>query len=188
MFGVWSATWSHVGVQGPCCSWGHTNQGGLWCHLVCGDFWDELSPRALSGSMVLLQIGPVLMSMARVTTESHRNYACWNLRAVLSWLNSSLALRYLGLPLVVYCSRRAGPPLMGELRLQELTLPLHHRCERVGPGGMGLGELSLPFTWRGRSQQPTVIRSAITQPHTLGLGLFLTNTYPSMTCWSQWRD
>lgn len=91
MPGIWSATWGPVGVRGPCCYWGLTNQGYLWCHLGRGDFWDELLPRALSGSMALLQIGPVLMmSMAHVTTGSHKNHVCWNLRSVLSWPNSSL--------------------------------------------------------------------------------------------------
>ena len=36
----------------------------------------ELLLRAMSGSMVLLQLGSVLMFMARVTTRGHRSHAC----------------------------------------------------------------------------------------------------------------
>lgn len=71
----------------------------------------ELLPRATSGSMVLPQLGSVLISMAHVITGGHKNHACSNPRAALSWHRPSLALRDLVLPLNGHCSKKTGPTL-----------------------------------------------------------------------------
>ena len=44
----------------------------------------ELLLRAMSGSMALQQLGFLMISMARVSTEGHKNHMSGNPRAVLS--------------------------------------------------------------------------------------------------------
>lgn len=57
---------------------GHTSLGSLCCHRGYSDTWTELLPKAMSESMVLLQLGSVLMSTAHVMTRIHRTHACSN--------------------------------------------------------------------------------------------------------------
>lgn len=50
--------------------------GSLLANTGQGDIGPELLPRAMSGSVVLLQLGSVLTSMVCVTTGDHRNHSC----------------------------------------------------------------------------------------------------------------
>ena len=47
---------------------GQADQRGLCCHRCCGGVWTEILLGAMSGSMVLLQLESVVMSMACVST------------------------------------------------------------------------------------------------------------------------
>lgn len=84
----------------------------------CSSAWPMLSPgtmvssgpklllRAMSASMVLLQLGSVLM-LWPVLPQRVRDI-WWNLRAMLSQSHPCLALVKLAQPLTGYCSRRVG--------------------------------------------------------------------------------
>lgn len=63
-----------------CCK-GHTNP--VVCD-VTGYWWHPSWNGSVFGSVVLLQLQSVLMSMATVTTGVHRSCSCWNLWTVLS--------------------------------------------------------------------------------------------------------
>ena len=78
-------------VSGSCCHDGHTDMGGLFCHWGHGDIQADLMPRAMSGSVVLLQLRSVMMSMADVSRVSHRNHKCGYQMAVLSQSHPWLA-------------------------------------------------------------------------------------------------
>lgn len=53
---------------------GHIDLGDLSCHRGCGDIQPKLLPRAMSRSIILLKLGFLLMSVAHVTTEGHKNH------------------------------------------------------------------------------------------------------------------
>ena len=86
-------TWDHVGAQGPCCSWGRTDLSDILpgSRVTSGDIWTRIAARDQSGSMALLQIGSVLMSMTPVAVEGHADSTglghnlcpCWCLVAML---------------------------------------------------------------------------------------------------------
>lgn len=57
--------WCHVGACGPCCCWGCADLGGLSCHQDLVTSRPELHSR----SMVLLQLGSMVMSMACVSIK-----------------------------------------------------------------------------------------------------------------------
>lgn len=57
------ATWGHVGICGV-----HSNLGGVHSHL--GSSWPRLS-RTMSGSIVLLWLGSVLIFLAHVSARAH---------------------------------------------------------------------------------------------------------------------
>lgn len=96
---------------------------------------------------VLLQLESVLVFLANVTTEGHKNQACWNLRAVLnqpapcwpwdSWPCPSLDIATGKLDLAL---RRDG-------------LTHYHRCERIDQwhGSKRVGSASL------RGRDPSVL-------------------------------
>ena len=52
----------------------------------------ELLPRAMSVSMVLLQLESVLISMVQVTTGDHRNQYCRNLKFMMRLHHPMLVL------------------------------------------------------------------------------------------------
>ena len=57
-----------------CCStmMVHIDVSGLCCHLrPCWILWSVLVPRAMSGSVALLQLGAMVMSMTCVTSKGH---------------------------------------------------------------------------------------------------------------------
>lgn len=63
----------------------------------------ELQQKAIFGSVVLSQLGSVLMPVAHVTTKSHGRAG-----------PGGLGTGELALPLASHRSRRAAPPLLGE--------------------------------------------------------------------------
>lgn len=54
-----------------------------------------LPPRAMAGSMVLLQLGPVLMSMTHVTIKGHADVhgLCCNLNPLMALSGSEVLLK-----------------------------------------------------------------------------------------------
>lgn len=73
---VWLFTCGQVSVLGLYRCWGHTDLGGLVCLQGHDNSGPELLLRAMSGPIVLLQLGFVLMFLALVTTGGHRNHTC----------------------------------------------------------------------------------------------------------------
>ena len=74
----------------PCwCPW-HAASRAILIRMTCAstliqDFvWAQSAAMATFGSMVLLQLGSVLMSVALVTSRAHGNHAWWNQTAMLS--------------------------------------------------------------------------------------------------------
>lgn len=127
----------------------------------------QLMLRALSGSMALLQLEFLLISMIHVTTRGRGNHMCWSLAAVLSMHSPSLALGKLALPLYGHYSRRASPTP-------------HHRHGRPGSNVRFHGRVGLaPYlAWWGRSQHPRLTKSSTTKTHIQGFKLAHPNIYP----------
>lgn len=84
-------------AHGPVAVWYHVGVQGSWCHQGYGDIHTELLSSAMSGSVALLKLESVMMSITHVSTGDHCKHAV------------------LALPLSGYCMRRAGPVLRGEL-------------------------------------------------------------------------
>lgn len=82
-------------VSGLCCHDGHADLGGLFRHWGHGNIQADLMPMAMSGTMVLLPLGSVIMSMADVSRESHRNHRYGYQMAVLSQSHPWLALGWI---------------------------------------------------------------------------------------------
>lgn len=78
-------------------------------------FRPKLLLRSMPGSLVLMQLGSVMMFMACVSTECPRNHMCANPRAVLSQPHTSRALGRMPLLLDGYCGMRACPYSQGKL-------------------------------------------------------------------------
>lgn len=113
-----------VDAQGRANTWGHF---GIWrsCYSVliwvaCAATWGPWWHPCLSfcqgvvfRSVILLKLGSVLISMAHVTTVSHRNHEFLDPRAVSiqHMLIPLLPLRELALTLTGPCSRSAVPTL-----------------------------------------------------------------------------
>lgn len=99
---VSTVTRGHIGILGPCCSWGLTDlrkvlvTSGPQRLMVTSE--SELWPRAKSESVLLLQPRSVLKPMACFTSEDHRRDD-----------PSGLGQRTDN-PLTGHLSRRAGPP------------------------------------------------------------------------------
>lgn len=112
--------WHYCSSQGLCCyllfwglcgcqgsgqpsetmlvSTGHTATGTVLIWAVCTAtgaivaYRPDWRLKALSGFMVLLQLGFVLVSMVLFDTSDCRKHACWNLRSMLSRPCPSLVL------------------------------------------------------------------------------------------------
>lgn len=69
VFRVWSANWNHVSALEPCYCQGCADLGGLCCHQDPGGIGTRAAVRAMSRSVVLLQLGSVGMPMASVSTN-----------------------------------------------------------------------------------------------------------------------
>lgn len=105
MSGVWSDTWDHVGVWGPCCYQGHTDLDGLCCHQAQGDTW---TPGATKGCVCVSDpavAGVCVHVHSSCFHRDHRNQSCWNSRSVLSWPWESWLYSLLD-----YSHRRAASP------------------------------------------------------------------------------
>lgn len=120
--------WCHVGACGPCCCWGCADLGGLSCHQDLVTSRPELHSR----SMVLLQLGSMVMSMACVSIKVIGTMAVLNC-PYHDWLC---------LPLSRYCSQswsysfgENSPPHSEKMTLplsEKMTLPLTVACTSPG--------------------------------------------------------
>lgn len=109
--------------------------GSLLATQGHGDIGPGLLPRAMSGSVILLQLPTVLMSVTRVTTgslqlkyEDHAEPALPFTGPGESWPHSLLDT-------VV----RTHPNTLA----WESCSPAHHGCARADPVAVGIGELAM---------------------------------------------
>lgn len=126
--------------------------------------------------------------MYHVTAVNHRHCACWNLRAMLPFIDPG----------------KADPDLQGTLQLKSWPCPSWEscslsvlrrgghtahilQCERAGLDGMGhlwpcfSPEEGASSNLDWSAQLPTTLISWV-------LGRPILTSVPSLTCWNLWRD
>lgn len=109
---VWAVACGCAVVWGLYHCWGPMYLGALHYHPGLVSSGPGLLLKDMSGFVCLLQLGSVLMSVYHVTAVGHRHYACWNLRAMLPFIDPE----------------KTDPALQGTLQPKSWPCPSWESC------------------------------------------------------------
>lgn len=148
----------------------------------------KLLPLAISGPMVLLQLGSVLMYVHCLCYHGSPYEPCVEVLKHEGHAELTLPLTDLGRATLLTGELARTLPLTPSLPPPWRAFPPPIYLEKLAPPlTTGMGELTVPLTWGEWSQEPRPINSTTPQAHTHVFELAFLNIYPSMTCWITWR-